>query len=182
MHAEAYDYVTQVAAQIPHAGAAVLEIGSLDINGSVRGLFAGAARYVGLDRIAGRGVDVVSDARDFDGEGAFDIVVCCEVLEHEAEPQVIIDCAWRALRPGGALILTCASTDRKPHSADGSEHPHEGEFYRNIDPDELRTLLKSWIDVDVSYRFPPGDAYARATKPAEDAARARPSRGRKSKR
>jgi SAM-dependent methyltransferase len=167
MHAEAYDYVTKAAAQVPHAGEAVLEIGSIDINGSVRGLFTGAARYVGIDRIAGAGVDVVTDARDYDGDGQFAVVVCCEVLEHEVEPQVIIACAWRTLRAGGALILTCASTNRKPHSADGSEHPRDGEHYRNIDPDELRTLLKDWEINDLDYRFPPGDVYATALKPAK---------------
>jgi len=166
MHAEAYEYVTKAAAQVPHAGEAVLEIGSIDINGNVRSLFADAARYVGIDRIAGPGVDVVTDARDYDGEQQFAVVVCCEVLEHESEPLAIINCAWRALKAGGALILTCASTNRKPHSADGSEHPHEGEFYRNIEPDELRALLKGWQINDLDYRFPPGDAYATALKPA----------------
>lgn len=173
MHAEAYEYVTGAAAQVPHAGEAVLEIGSIDINGNVRSLFADAVHYVGIDRIAGPGVDMVTDARDYEGDGQFAVVVCCEVLEHEEEPQAIISCAWRTLRPGGTLILTCASTNRKPHSADGGEHPHEGEHYRNIDPDELRTLLRGWEITDLDYRFPPGDAYAIAVKPAKKPSRKR---------
>lgn len=176
MHTEAYEYVTKAAAQVLRAGEAVLEIGSLDINGSIRALFADAGCYVGIDRIAGPGVDVVTDARDYDSDSAFDVVVCCEVLEHEEEPQAVIACAERALRPGGWLILTCASTDRKPHSADGSEHPHDGEYYRNIDPDELRGLLGAWEAVRVDYRYPPGDAYAVAQKPKAIEQTARPKR------
>ena len=38
--------------------------------------------------------------------GTFDAVLCSEVLEHVAEPQVLLDEAYRVLREGGALVLT----------------------------------------------------------------------------
>ena len=42
--------------------ASVLEIGSYDVNGTVRKLFAAAGHYVGVDLVEGPGVDVVGSA------------------------------------------------------------------------------------------------------------------------
>jgi SAM-dependent methyltransferase len=167
MHTEALDYTRQALDRVGGpVGRHILEIGSLYINGGARDLCAGATSYLGLDRVAGPGVDLPIDARDFDGQGAYDLVICNEVLEHEADPAVVIACAARALAPGGWLILTCASTDRKPHSATGAEHPLPGEYYGNVSADALRGLLEGWEIVDVSYLYPPGDARALARKVA----------------
>jgi hypothetical protein len=40
-------------------GARVLEMGSYNVNGSVRDMFALAGRYVGVDLVEGPGVDLV---------------------------------------------------------------------------------------------------------------------------
>ena len=39
-------------------------------------------------------------------DGSFDVVVCCEVLEHLFEPQLAATEAFRVLRTGGRLIVT----------------------------------------------------------------------------
>ena len=39
-------------------------------------------------------------------DGAFDVVLCTEVLEHLTEPQLAIDEMFRVLGPGGELLLT----------------------------------------------------------------------------
>lgn len=39
-------------------------------------------------------------------EGAFDVVLMIEVLEHLADPGAYLECVLRLLRPGGALFLT----------------------------------------------------------------------------
>ena len=141
----------------------VLDIGSLDVNGSPRRLF-GHAHYVGIDRQAGKGVDIVTDARDFDGDGCFDVVLSCEAMEHEPEPQVIVDCAWRALHKGGALLLTVAAPGRRPHGPSGSGLVR-GDYYGAITRAQMEAMLSKWEDVAMYDNAQHGDLYAVARRP-----------------
>jgi SAM-dependent methyltransferase len=82
-----------------------LEVGSLDVNGSVRGLFTG--EYTGIDMREGPGVDVVgtADQLPFPAD-SFDVVVSTEMLEHDPSPWLALAEVGRVLRPGGHLLLT----------------------------------------------------------------------------
>lgn len=81
------------------------EVGSLDVNGSVRGLFRGP--YVGLDLRAGPGVDVVGSSHALPlADAAVDVVVCTEVLEHDPAFWLTLGEIRRVLRSGGHLLLT----------------------------------------------------------------------------
>jgi SAM-dependent methyltransferase len=165
MHAAAYNFVKAVLEDHPiPPGAAVLEIGSLDVNGSVRELFTGAAQYHGIDSRSGRGVDEQISCADYDGAGAFDLVICTEVLEHMQEPAEAVACAWRALRKGGRIILTMAAPSRAQHGVDGGAL-EEQEFYQNITPDMLAALLHSWRSVQSIHNAVAHDLYATAVKP-----------------
>lgn len=139
MHAEARGFVERVVA-IEGPFERVLEFGSRDINGSVRELFGEAAEYIGVDISPGPGVDLVCDAAEWTETG-FDAVVCCEVLEHTPRGAEIIAAAGRALKPGGLLILTCATDPRAPHSATDGGPLTEGEHYANVDE---KTLAR-WV-------------------------------------
>jgi SAM-dependent methyltransferase len=167
MHTEAYLYVQGEAQKlILTPKTRILEIGSLDVNGSIRPLFQPCGQYVGIDVRDGRGVDEVVEAADFDGGGTFDIVVSCKTLEHAAEPRDIIGCAWRALKAGGTFIITAVGNGRPAHNCDGS--PHNGiEPYENITRARLKALLKDWDDVSIHEANGPKDIYATATKPKE---------------
>src|SRR5208283_1437369 len=71
------------------AAGRVLEVGSMDINGSIRPAFGDASEYIGIDLTPGPGVDRVMSAHDLDQAwpaGWFDTVVCCEMLEHDPMP------------------------------------------------------------------------------------------------
>ena len=89
---------------------AVLECGSLNVNGSVRDLFSG--EYVGVDLREGPGVDRVADCERLPWEeGIWPVVVSCEMLEHTLRPHVIVAEMARVLSPGGWLICTARGFD-----------------------------------------------------------------------
>ncbi|SRR5260221_10989031 len=84
-HPQQIEFVSQLRAAFPEffMSARVLEIGSLDINGSIRRIFEGAGSYTGLDVGPGPGVDVVCQGQDYDAPSdGFDTVISCEVMEH----------------------------------------------------------------------------------------------------
>jgi SAM-dependent methyltransferase len=52
-------------------------------------------------------IDYICDATDIPVEGgAFDVVLCTEVLEHVPDPVGVVRELGRVLRPGGTLLLT----------------------------------------------------------------------------
>jgi hypothetical protein len=60
----------------------VLEIGSLDINGSVRDYFNNC-NYVGIDIGEGKGVDVICEGQNYDApDDSYDYVILFEAMEH----------------------------------------------------------------------------------------------------
>jgi SAM-dependent methyltransferase len=62
---------------------------------------------IALDISRGSGVQILGDAQALPlASGAFDVVLCTEVLEHLPEPQQAIDEMFRVLKPGGTLLLT----------------------------------------------------------------------------
>lgn len=84
---------------------ATLEVGSLDVNGSVRRLFSGP--YTGLDMRDGPGVDLVGPAQSLPfPDASFDCVVSTEMLEHDIEFWASLAEMGRVLRSGGHLLLT----------------------------------------------------------------------------
>jgi SAM-dependent methyltransferase len=169
MHPEAFDYIRRMTAGRDCSGQAILEIGSYNVNGSVRRIFRQAARYVGVDIRPGPGVDVVWDGATFPPElaGPFDVVVSTETFEHADDPQLVLDLAEQILRPGGLLLLTAASPERAPHSCDGYDTIPPGEHYAGIDPDTLTAWLAGWDAVAIEHHAARGDVYARAVKRGE---------------
>lgn len=116
----------------------VIDLGGRDINGTVHSLFV--TKPFVIDIAPGPGVDVVADAADWVPDREFDVVLCTEVLEHTPRWPGIIRTAHNALRPGGVLILTCATHGRPPHGA-ATTFPLEGEYYANVDPDAVALAL-----------------------------------------
>lgn len=91
------------AANVGHL--ATLEVGSCDVNGSVRGLFTG--QYVGVDIAPGPGVDDVYDGEwlPFERE-TFDCVISTEMFEHARRFWITGKEMVRVLKRGGWLILS----------------------------------------------------------------------------
>ena len=131
----------------------ILEIGSLDINGSVRPIFKPfQVTYTGIDMQEGPGVDIVVDAAKFINFEDYDVVVCAEVFEHTPYWPQIIQNTYNNLRPGGIFIATMAGEGRYPHSAIDENPIRDWEHYSNIGWWELQQTLKKvgFKDVNVN--------------------------------
>jgi glycosyltransferase involved in cell wall biosynthesis len=92
----------------------VLEVGSLDVNGSVRPMVEsrGPRSYLGVDVVDGPGVDRICDAKELlaaFGPDAFDVVISTEMLEHVDDWQRAVAAMVGVLRPGGILVVTTRS-------------------------------------------------------------------------
>ncbi len=123
--------------------ARVLEIGSLNVNGSVRQYFE-ACDYTGIDCHAGRDVDVVTLAHEYQGE-PFDTVISCECFEHDPHLRETIDAVYRLLKPHGLFVATWAGPARPEHGTKQSDGQHWGpdhEYYRGVSAHEFLSLVK----------------------------------------
>lgn len=96
-----------VAERVPLAGARVLDLGS-GHGGAGAALAAGGAWVTSLDASPRGGVrPVVGDAARLPfADGAFDGVVCANLLEHVPSPPAVLAEAARVLRQGGWLYLS----------------------------------------------------------------------------
>lgn len=114
MHGTVIDYLKKNASDAEVRGKSVLEVGSGDVNGTPREVFAPLApnEYIGVDAAPGPCVDVVADATGLVkrfGAGRFDIVISTEMLEHVSDWRGSINAMKDVLKPGGLLFITTRS-------------------------------------------------------------------------
>lgn len=112
-HPQQRRFVREVA-QLLRPQGPLLEIGSRDVNGSLRDLIE-VDDWTGIDLSPGPGVDVVASGHDFGADDSFATVVSSECLEHDPGWDLTLRNAVRVLRPGGLLLLTCATRGRAEH-------------------------------------------------------------------
>ena len=116
-HPAQHDYIRYVKNKFPDQflNKQVVEIGSLNINGTVR-IFFDKCYYVGLDVDEGKDVDVVCEGQKFNAPNeSFDVAISCECFEHNPEWVATFKNMYRLVRPGGMIIMTCATTGRAEH-------------------------------------------------------------------
>jgi SAM-dependent methyltransferase len=133
-HREQAAYIFSVKEGWPRffKGGRVLEIGSLNINGTVRDWFD-ADEYVGVDVGEGPGVDVVMSGHEYDSDKPFDCCISCECFEHNPFWKETFLNMVRLCRQGGLVIFTCATTGRPEHGTERTT-PHDSPL----------TIAKGW--------------------------------------
>ena len=113
----------------------VLEVGSLDINGSARQHFTDC-QYTGIDIHPGKGVDLVESAVDHTERGLkYNVIVCTEVLEHDSNMINTVRAMCAMLDRYGLLIITAAGPTRKEHGThehNPQDSPATLDFYENV--------------------------------------------------
>jgi SAM-dependent methyltransferase len=139
-------------------GARVVEIGSYDVNGSVRDIFGTSREYIGVDLREGPGVDMVAFGHELDlPDASFDVAISGECLEHDPYWVKTILNMCRMTRSGGLVAFTCGSSGRPEHGTlrtDRHESPGtqaQGlDYYQNLSEDdvsqglELASLFDDW--------------------------------------
>lgn len=102
----------------------ILEIGAMDVNGSLRQFASDTTQYLGVDLEPGKGVDMVVEPGKplpFKDE-AFDLILASSVFEHDpAFWMTFVDLA-RVLREGGHLYINAPSN--------GSVHRYPEDHWR----------------------------------------------------
>lgn len=122
----------------------VLEVGSLNINGTVRDFFD-AAHYLGVDVAEGQGVDLVSAGQDLKfPDNWFDVAVSAECFEHN--PQWLETFINMHRMASKFVIFTCASEGRPEHGTsrttpEDSPFTLEWDYYRNLTEQDFRNSL-----------------------------------------
>ena len=117
MHQQIADYVEEIKETYPDnfCESTVLEIGSLNINGTVRKLFDNC-NYTGVDIMKGPRVDVVCEGQNFDDpDESFDTVISCECFEHNPYWRETFLNMYRLCKKGGLMLITCATEGRAEH-------------------------------------------------------------------
>ena len=132
------DFAERIVTADDVRGKRVIEVGSMNVNGSLRATIAalGPAEYVGVDLAEGPGVDEVCSAEqlvDRFGPDAFDLVVCTEMLEHVREWRVVIANLKRLVAPDGVILITTRSKGFPYH-----EYPFD---YWRYEPDDMRAIF-----------------------------------------
>jgi len=140
MHQSSLRHVQDLASRYQISSGTVVDIGSMDVNGTYRDLFP-ACRYIGIDMAAGLGVDIVArDPYRYPvATGSADLVISGQAFEHVE----FFWLAWlemcRIVRSGGLIFLLAPSRD--------PEHRYPVDCWRFY-PDGFRALAK-WAGVEL---------------------------------
>ncbi|MEO6727113.1 MAG: class I SAM-dependent methyltransferase [Blastocatellia bacterium] len=138
MHNSSYEHMADLVARHLPAGQAlsILDIGSYDVNGSYKRLFAQPHwHYIGVDLSSGPNVDVVLSSSYHlpMATGSIDLIISGQAFEH-------VEYFWlswlemaRLLKPGGQIFLIAPSR--------GPEHRYPVDCWRFY-PDGYRALAK----------------------------------------
>ncbi|MET3178811.1 UNVERIFIED_ORG: SAM-dependent methyltransferase [Variovorax guangxiensis] len=138
------------------SGRAVIEIGSLNLNGSVREFFQDC-NYLGLDVGEGPDVDLVCHGENYGGAAnGTDVVISCEAMEHNPQWKKTWLNMLRLVKEDGLVVMTCATPGRRQHGTvefNPSDSPltidKSQNYYRNLAASDFTDLLQhdAWFSV-----------------------------------
>jgi SAM-dependent methyltransferase len=145
-------------------GKRVIEVGSRDVNGSLRPIVESfsPAKYVGIDIMDGPGVDIICSAGNLlkkFGKESFDIVISTELLEHVRDWRKAVSNMKNVCRPDGILLVTARSYGFVYHG-----YPYD--FWRY----ELKDMRKVFADFAIDKLEKDGLApgvFMKARKPSD---------------
>jgi hypothetical protein len=149
-HHQQRQFFERLKAKMPQyfQGTTVIEIGSLDINGTIRDLFENPKEYVGVDVAAGKGVDIVAQGQYYAHGSEVDVAVSAECFEHNPFWVETVLNMYLHVRDGGLLAFTCA-TDGRPEHGTTRTTPNDSpltvglgwDYYRNLNEQDFTSAF-----------------------------------------
>lgn len=130
------DWLKRLRQEHKHDAGRVLDIGSLDVNGSPRTIFSDATEYIGTDMRAGEGVDLQLSNRSLLSEfdyHSFDTILCLNTLEHDIKFWMTVMQIHAMLKPGGYFYFSSPTVSFPLH-----RHPKD--YWRFTD-DSLKEFI-----------------------------------------
>lgn len=145
-------------------GKAILEVGALDVNGSLRPLLESFAprAYVGVDIAPGPGVDVICGAErlvERFGRESFDLVLSTELLEHVRDWRAVISNMKQILRTGGRMLITTRSLGFGYHA-----YPHD---YWRYELEDMRRIFADLAILNLEQDPRSPGVFMKAAKPPD---------------
>lgn len=157
-HPEQFEFVEKLRGNFGYyfVNKKVLEIGSLDINGSLRSLFI-QCDYTGVDLASGKGVDVVSLGHEFNQPNCtYDTVLSAECFEHDPYWHETFLNMIRLCKNSGLVFFTCATAGRPEHGTKNSLPDSSPftvgkgwDYYKNLTEQDFREK----IDFDKIFNY-----------------------------
>lgn len=140
MHTSVMNYGKQF---INADGKSVIEVGSLNVNGSWRKFARNAKSYWGVDIVDGKDVDEVLPAEQLVerfGSDSFDLVLCSEMLEHAENWR---ECINNMKHIGSEFVITTRSKGFPEHAFPDDWWRYEVEDFEQIFSDlDIHDLRK----------------------------------------
>lgn len=153
-HIEQKNFFQKLKDKFPHyfENKKVLEIGSLNINGTIRDCFE-TSTYIGVDVGFGNGVDVVCGGESYNApDNSFDVVCSAECFEHNPHWLETFQNMIRMCKDGGLVIFTCA-TDGRPEHGTTKTTPQDSPLTVDIGWDYYRNLNESDFTNELDFSF-----------------------------
>lgn len=146
MHDSVKNFVAEELERLKLDDPWIVEIGSRDVNGSVRELFPDSTRYAGLDIQPGPGVDFVTSVEHWPIDST-DLCLCTEMLEHDRFPWKTLIGIYEILHHDGIFILTTRAFTKKnilPYCPAGAGCWHEEHAIPNAECYPMHELPDYW--------------------------------------
>ena len=135
MHQSAYNLVQQAISSIVPRPSRVVDIGSFDVNGCLKPLFAGV-EYTGIDILSGPNVDIVTEPYSFPFmNNSIECIVSANCMEHVSMPWRWVIELDRILQVGGHAVI---------HTPWQIVHHHPPDYYR-YSHEAMLVLFNEWI-------------------------------------
>lgn len=88
----------------------VLDVGSFDVNGTLKPIFSNSKKYIGLDQFPGKNVDVVGSSHEIPlDDNSVDVTVSSSCFEHDNMFWITFKEMCRVLRPSGYIYINAPS-------------------------------------------------------------------------